>query len=608
MPKTLVALAATLFILLAGSTGPAQAGSLRPQVQPAVPAAQSGGSKLSPDVLAALKSMPAGDMLTVIVTLTEQTPLSQLAATPPGANRAARLKNVIEQLQTRANISQRALKVLLNQRRAEGRVGQVEYLWIINGLAVTATPDIILELAARPEVASISANATLQAPPPPPQDVVTLAVPEANLQLVNAPAMWNLGYTGQGIVIGYLDTGVDIAYHQDLASSWRGGSNSWFDPYHQNATPNDLHGHGTWTMGVTVGGQTNGRAYGLAPDAQWIAAKIFNNSGFATVLAIHQALQWVLDPDGDPNTPDAPHVLNNSWTWTAGCDYEFRTALQNIRAAGILPIFAAGNNPSATFSPANYPEAFAVGAVDNSDIIYSSSSRGPSACDGTTYPEIVAPGVNIYTTDLFGMHYNTTGTSLAAPHVAGALALLLSASPQLTVDEQEAALLNGVVDLGSAGPDNTYGHGRLNVLASLQSLGDLDLAVTQTASPNPVVVDRPLHYTISVANNGPALATGVTLTNTLVSGVTVGQVSTSQGGCSVPGSGDIVCTLGALPVNGAATVTLIITPTTSGITLTNTSTAAAAELDYNVKNNVSVANTPVLTEAPFKTFLPMILK
>jgi subtilisin family serine protease len=227
---------------------------------------------------------------------------------------------------------------------------------------------------------------------------------------------------------------------------------------------------------VLVGDEAGGTAIGVAPQAQWIAAKIFNDAGGSTATAAHAAFQWMLDPDANPGTADAPQVVNNSWGFTSpGCNLEFQPDVQALRAAGILPVFAAGNsgpNPSTSVSPANYPEAFAVGNTNDSDVIANDSSRGPSACgeSQTIYPEIVAPGVSIRTTDLFGLYFNASGTSVAAPHVAGALALLLSAFPNLSVDQQSAALTTTAVDLGPAGPDNTYGAGRLNVLAAYDSL------------------------------------------------------------------------------------------------------------------------------------------
>ena len=235
-----------------------------------------------------------------------------------------------------------------------------------------------------------------------------MGAPEPNIVLVNAPALWGQGFYGQGVVVASMDSGVDVS-HPDLASRWRGGSNSWFDPYEQHpTTPTDLSGHGTWTTGIMVAGDAGGTSLGVAPGAQWIAVKIFNDQGGSTATAIHQGFQWLLDPDGDPNTADAPQVVNNSWTFAyPGCNLEFELDLQSLRAADILPVFAAGNggpNANTSYSPSNNPSAFAVGATNNNDQIYAYSSRGPSTCGGSVgpFPEIVAPGVNINTTDLGG--------------------------------------------------------------------------------------------------------------------------------------------------------------------------------------------------------------
>jgi subtilisin family serine protease len=269
-----------------------------------------------------------------------------------------------------------------------------------------------------------------------------------------------------------MDTGVDVS-HPDLASQWRGGANSWFDPHGEHpAIPTDVNGHGTATMSVIVGGDDGGTAIGVAPAAQWIAVKLFDDNNEATFIDAHLGFQWLLDPDGDPDTPDAPGVVNNSWTFDrSGCRLDFQQDLQALRAAGILPVFAAGNfGPLAatSASPANYPSAFAVGAVDLDDHILIDSSRGPSACeeDEAIFPEIVAPGVGIRTADLQGGYTLETGTSIAAPHAAGALALLLGAYPDLSVDTQERALFEAAQDLGPSGPDNDYSYGRLDALAS----------------------------------------------------------------------------------------------------------------------------------------------
>jgi subtilisin family serine protease len=139
-------------------------------------------------------------------------------------------------------------------------------------------------------------------------------------------------------------------------------------------------------------------------------------------------------------------------------------------------VFSAGNfgpGASSDHGPANNPNAFSVGATNNLDVIASISSRGPNSCAGATpatFPAVVAPGVEVYTSDRFGLYTTATGTSFSAPHVSGALALLLSAFPLLTVDQQKAALINSAKDLGAAGPDNTYGSGRIDVLAAYTNL------------------------------------------------------------------------------------------------------------------------------------------
>ncbi len=295
--------------------------------------------------------------------------------------------------------------------------------------------------------------------------------------MLGAPDLWAAGSTGSGVVVASLDTGVD-AQHPDLSTRWRGGANSWFDPNGEHATPDDVSGHGTQAMGLIVGGDAGGSSIGMAPGATWIAAKIFNDAGQATLSGIHQAFQWALDPDGSPETVDSPHVVNNSWGFqpTVGtCWTEFAHDIAILRAAGIAVVFSAGNDggaASTSESPANNVGSVSVGAVDSSRSVASFSSRGPSACNGSVFPKLAAPGVSVRTADLsFGgavpnPYAVVSGTSFSAPHVAGSMALLWSAHPSTNLAAMEAILESTAADLGIAGPDNDAGYGLPDLVAA----------------------------------------------------------------------------------------------------------------------------------------------
>ena len=468
-----------VLILLFGSAAPATA-----QTESYLPTWRviSGPSnKIAPSVQEKLESLQADETITVIVQLRQRANLPD----EKGMKRDERLSKVIDALKKTANGTQGSVKLFLRLQNRLGSVKSFTPFWILNGFSVTANRTAIDEMAALPDVLSITPDEINIMPVSP--TVPALSNPEQNISLILAPSLWNMGYTGQGVVIASMDTGVDLD-HPDLITRWRGGTNSWFDPFNQHLdTPVDVAGHGTWTMGVMLGGDAGTTSIGVAPGAQWIAVKIFNDQGSSTATAIHQGYQWLLDPDSNPLTADAPQVVNNSWVFgTPGCNLEFEPDLQSLRAAGILPVFAAGNsgpNVSTSHSPANNPSAFAVGAVNNNSFIYGLSSRGPTDCGGSigAFPDVVAPGVNINTTDLGGFYTTASGTSLSAPHVSGGLALLLSAYPNLTASQQETALRSSAVDLGVTGPDDIYGFGRLDLFAAFQWL-----AAPPTETPTPL--------------------------------------------------------------------------------------------------------------------------
>jgi serine protease AprX len=394
----------------------------------------------------------------------------------------SRKKALLNELRRRADLDQASLLNVLkkNSKRKQ------RSLWIINGLATTVTPAEIDSIISRPEVLEVRYDTPLyfSEDPPPASSAVRW-----NLESVGADQLWAAGVFGQGVVIASMDTGVDYRHNQ-LRDNWRGGPNSWFDPHGEHALPYDADGHGTQVMGIMAARNTGETPIGMAPLAQWIAVKIFDDQGRALISDIHAGFQWLLDPDGNPGTDDSPHIVNNSWGLPSTrdtCYTEFSNDVDLLRNMGIAVVFAAGNlgaGPS-SISPANYTNVFSVGAVDENWSITDFSSQGPSACSDTAiFPTAVAPGYLVNTTDLTlnGAFPDSTaltsGTSVAAPHVSGALALLLSYDRDASPESLEAALVQTTRDLGPSGDDTAYGNGLIDVAQAFTFLTGVPLSCT----------------------------------------------------------------------------------------------------------------------------------
>jgi len=411
--------------------------------------------------------------------------------------------DLVSGLKSKAAAAQQPINALL----AKNGITHPKQLWLVNSIAVDVPAGLIPDIAAAVQVATVRLdqqivlNATTAGSP---------STPEWNIASVNADAVWAQGVTGAGVVVGSMDTGVDAA-HADLTTRYRGGTNSWFDPNGEHATPYDASGHGTQSTSLMVGGDASGTTIGVAPGAQWIAAKIFNDAGAASLSNIHAGFQWMLDPDGDPGTDDAANVVNNSWnilTSLDSCDTEFAADIANLNAAGISVVFSAGNDGPSTssLSPANNDGSVSVGAIDEFLVAGLFSARGPSACGGGLYPLVTAPGVNVKAADLtFGgvfpdSYAYETGTSFAAPHVAGALALLQSAFPNSTMQDRESALEQTATDLGDAGTDNTYGYGEINIIAAYDALANS----VPPPPPGPVDADGDGYTVVEDCNDNNA--------------------------------------------------------------------------------------------------------
>ncbi|MHB8113775.1 MAG: S8 family serine peptidase [Bellilinea sp.] len=323
---------------------------------------------------------------------------------------------------------------------------------------------------------------------------ILAGTPTWGLTDTKAPAFWSTyGRQGEGIIVANIDSGVQYD-HPALAGAYRCGGGvaipytaCWKDATTtpSSTAPYDDNGHGTHTMGTMVGTNLlyNSAPYtiGMAPAADWIACKAFDQYGNAYDADIIECAQWLLAPGG--SAANRPHVINNSWGGeTTASDSWFRSYVQAWRAAGMFPVFSAGNKGSGCTtlgSPADYPEGFAVAAHDSSRNIASFSSRGPITLGVMPYtkPNLSAPGKGIISAYLNGGSASLQGTSMAAPHVSGAAALLWSCNPALIgqIDQTFQLLQNsaGIPPAGSCGApatggNYTYGYGYLNVFQAGQ--------------------------------------------------------------------------------------------------------------------------------------------
>lgn len=417
---------------------------------------------LDPKLEAAIADMSPGDPVDVIIRCVD--PLD------PGS---MPLQKLVPALKNKANACEKSLGNALTNTAVEPH----ETLWIVNGIAATVPVAALNGLVHRAGVDVVYLNETVELP----SAAVLTGAPGNppmtywNIGEIRASDLWGLGYYGTGTVVATMDTGVD-ALHADIGPKWRGGENSWYDPNGEHDSPYDASGHGTGVMGLLVGGNAGGFDIGVAPDAQWIAVKIFDDQNQSDLAKIHQGFQWLLDPNGDQDPADAPNIVNSSWVLqgTEGaCLGEFAADIATLKAAGIAVVFSAGNSghkSDTSMEPANDPAVMSVGATDPYRNVLRTSSRGPSACDGGVYPKIAAPGKDVLTAGLTTNGANpvnyafSTGTSFAAPHVAGAMAVLKGAYPGRSMDEIEAAIRMGAFDMGATGEDNDTGAGLVDMV------------------------------------------------------------------------------------------------------------------------------------------------
>ena len=482
---------------------------------------------LSPGLATLMQDMEDHEILKVLVVLEDQANVRSMDKNlhDQAVSLDVRHHTVIMSLRDAAGIAQQDLLADLQVRKANKAVGGVLGFtphWIVNSIVLVAEVGVIREIALRDDVEIVEPDLVVELIEP----VMTKTAPDLEpaspqdyylapgVTAVNAPRVWHeLGFDGTGTLVANLDSGVD-GNHEMLMSRWRGNfapaSECWRDHAGLGSPsfPADQHGHGTHTMGTITGGAGTD-TIGVAPGALWIASNAVSalRNGFDnTIIA---AFEFFADPDGDPTTmDDVPDVVQNSWGLAPNpvignlpCDSRYWDAIDNCEATGVVVTWSAGNEgptkgslrspPDRATSPTN---SFSIGSVgfDVPWVVSSFSSRGPSACGGeyALKPEVVAPGEDILSSLPNNNYGYMSGTSMAGPHVAGIVALMRQANPDIDVTDIKQILMDTAIDVGAAGEDNASGHGMVDayaaVMAAMTDVAAIEGTVTDSATGLPM--------------------------------------------------------------------------------------------------------------------------
>jgi subtilisin family serine protease len=426
-----------------------------------------------------LRQLETSDSATILVTFKQGSGLEKLNT--ESLSREERAQSVFNTL-TAENYAITASAVEL------AKAAGVEFtqFWISpNVLVKGANKALVEKLGALSNVVSVAAEQIFTLPAIVETNVIAAnstsdSTNESNewgVEIIGAPTAWARGNKGKGVVVANIDTGVR-GTHEALKGNFR-AANGWYEPSTKSKAPNDRHGHGTHVIGSIAGGL----GIGVAPESQWIACVgcPAGSCPQSDLLACAQFITCPTDTDGkNPDCKLAPHVINNSWGSTQNGQTWYEASILAWRKAGIVPVFANGNagpNCGTVGSPGDSPSVIGVGATDSADALASFSSKGPEPLQKRIKPDVSAPGRSIRSAGFSADNAYATfsGTSMAAPHTAGAVALILNANPGATY-ETVYKLITGTVDTASLKPstancggvdnskypNNDFGFGRIN--------------------------------------------------------------------------------------------------------------------------------------------------
>jgi subtilisin family serine protease len=458
-------------------------------------------------------------------------------------NKQERREYTITTLQEFTAVYQEEVYSYLESMQNAGDVERLSQLWLTNSIGMKATREVIEEVAKHPKVALIWHDKHHLKPHVIKAEEDVDNTPDSravvwNVTMVNADDVWSLGYTGAGIIVGHIDTGVNYN-HVDLADHlWDGGSsypNHGWDFENNDNDPMDDNGHGTHTAGTCAGDGTAGTQTGVAPDAQIMCLKAI---GGLTVL--QNSVNFGLTNGASVFSMSAGWDSSNaggSWTYiSTQCRYifdnclnatvTFSTSAGNGNPYGghfAIPydISIPANVPAAWYGSAGHSSCIAVGSVNSNQILSSFSSRGATQWmfspwyeyqypPGLIKPDMMAGGGSPGVTSLSYSNntgyvggYFWQGTSMSCPAVTGAVTLLLEKDPNLTPEDIDSILETTATDLGSTGKDNYYGAGLLNCLAAIYAVGVEEEShgvnipeFKVTCFPNPTAHSSTIHFSI----------------------------------------------------------------------------------------------------------------
>ena len=488
---------------------------------------------------------PEGKTKINIILKEQSNPTELMRAANAFPNKSARREFVVNALKQQAYQSQYELMALLNTLEADGMVEEIKPLWIVNSVSCYATENVIHEIETRSDVLMVypcEKLTLLDDSQGIPVDRSAGREIAENLLQVNAEQVWELGYTGEGVLVGLIDTGVRLT-HADLQGRfWDGGDeypNHGYDLASHDNDPTDESGHGTHVAGTICGTGVSGTQTGVAPDAKLMVLKVFNGDQQTDGAILVEAMQFAVEHGAD--------LLNMSLGWpdpSASVKLMYRQACDNTLAAGIVASVCAGNIrhlqsmvpiPRNIYSPGDCPPPYlhedqmvnaggvscviSVGAVDYNDQITYFSSVGPSTWTdveqyndypynpenpteiGLIRPDICAPGLNIKSLDYSNDDGYCTmdGTSMATPCVTGTIALMLSKNPELTPAEIDEILERTAVRF-TEHKSNDFGSGRIDALAAVNAV-QYD-AVSDTESPLAQVYPNPSNDSFTIQCEG----------------------------------------------------------------------------------------------------------